>query len=223
MKNTLIIIAFTCLNLSYAQTQIGQDIDGEAPGDRFGHSTSLSSDGSIVAIGGYGNSDNGAWSGHVRVYQNQNGNWVQLGQDIDGGFDEEFGYSVSLNANGNILAIGALSGYVKVYQNQNDNWVQIGNTLTGESLDNFGNSVSLNRNGNILAVGAPADSNSNGINAGRARVYENLNGNWIQIGSNIDGGEGDNDRFGHSVSLSDNGSILAVGAIQNFEPGFVKI
>ncbi|WP_296386932.1 T9SS type B sorting domain-containing protein, partial [Winogradskyella sp.] len=223
MKITLIIIAFTCLNYCYAQTQIGQDIDGEAPENSFGYSVSLSSNGSIVAIGGYRNRDNGGWSGHVRVYQNQNDNWVQLGQDIDGGFDDQFGYSVSINANGDILAIGALSGYAEVYQNQNDNWVQIGSTLFGGNSDNFGNSVSLNSNGNILAVGAPSDTNSNGTNAGRVRVYENLNGNWIQIGSNIDGGEGDGDRFGHSVRLSDNGSILAVGAIQNFEPGFVKI
>ncbi|HEA28855.1 MAG TPA: T9SS type B sorting domain-containing protein [Leeuwenhoekiella sp.] len=224
MKITFIILVFISLNVCYAQTQIGQDIDGEAPENSFGNSVSLSSNGSIVAIGGYRNAENGRWSGHVQVYQNVNDNWVQIGQDINGdGPDQQFGYSVSLSANGDILAIGALTGSAKVYQNQNDDWVQIGSTLFGGSSDNFGNSVSLNSDGNILAIGAPADTNKNGINAGSARVYENLNGNWIQIGSTIDGGEGNNDRFGHSVRLSGDGSILAVGAIQNFAPGFVKI
>ena len=50
-------------------TRLGSDIDGEAAGDQLGQSVSLSSDGSIVAIGAYMNDDIGADSGHVRVYE----------------------------------------------------------------------------------------------------------------------------------------------------------
>jgi hypothetical protein len=57
------------------QTQIGSDIDGEAQYDNSGGSVSLSSDGTIVAIGAYGNDGNGNNSGHVRVYQNVSGTW----------------------------------------------------------------------------------------------------------------------------------------------------
>lgn len=50
--------------------QRGQDIDGEVSGDNSGHSVSLSSDGTIVAIGAiYNDGVNGSDSGHVRVYQ----------------------------------------------------------------------------------------------------------------------------------------------------------
>ena len=49
--------------------QLGSDIDGEAPGDQSGHSVSLNSDGTIVAIGATLNDGNGANSGHVRVYE----------------------------------------------------------------------------------------------------------------------------------------------------------
>jgi len=49
-------------------TQLGQDIDGEAAGDRSGHSVSLSADGATVAIGATFNGGNGASSGHVRIY-----------------------------------------------------------------------------------------------------------------------------------------------------------
>ena len=48
--------------------QQGADIDGEAAGDQSGFSVSISSDGSIVAIGAYLNDGNGQNSGHVRVY-----------------------------------------------------------------------------------------------------------------------------------------------------------
>jgi len=223
----LLLMVFSYVN---SQNQIGQDIDGETSNDSFGQSVSLSSDASVLAVGGYKNSDNGSWSGHVRVFQNVGGNWVQVGQDIDGdAADDQLGYSVSLNSNGNILAVGAFGGgfsslsYVKVYQNQSGNWLQIGNTVFAEDLgDNFGNSVALNRSGTILAVGAPGNNNSNGTDSGHVRVYENQNGNWAQIGSDING-DGVSDRFGHSVRLNGNGSVLAAGAIQNFEPGYVKV
>ncbi len=65
-------------------TQVGGDIDGEAAVDRSGLSVSLSSDGSTVAIGAYGNDGTGSDSGHVRVYQLDGATWTQLGGDIDG-------------------------------------------------------------------------------------------------------------------------------------------
>ena len=51
-------------------TQVGSDIDGEAAGDYSGYSVSMSSDGTRVAIGAYGNTGNGIAAGHVRVYRN---------------------------------------------------------------------------------------------------------------------------------------------------------
>jgi hypothetical protein len=49
-----------------------------------GWSVSLNSDGTIVAIGAAFNDGNGSNSGHVRVYQYNGSQWVQLGLDIDG-------------------------------------------------------------------------------------------------------------------------------------------
>ena len=67
-------------------SQLGSNILGESAEDRSGYSISLSSDGSIVAIGVIQNSGSVSDSkrGHVRVYKNTNGTWNQLGQDIDG-------------------------------------------------------------------------------------------------------------------------------------------
>ena len=57
-------------NISGTWTQVSADIDGEAANDFSGWSVSLSSDGSIIAIGAIFNDGNGADSGHVRVYRN---------------------------------------------------------------------------------------------------------------------------------------------------------
>jgi hypothetical protein len=225
MKKITFILLFISFSI-YSQSQweqIGSDIDGEAADDRSGESIDLSADGSILAIGARGNEGNGELAGHVRVFENVNDNWVQVGDDIDGESpNDASGASLSLSANGSVIAIGApgndgggmASGHVRVFNNQNGNWVQIGDDIKGKNaFDAFGRSTSLSSDGRILAIGATGND-SNGSNSGQVRVFENQNGNWIQIGSDING-EAAEDRFGGEVSLSSNGSILAVGAAFN--------
>ena len=212
-------------DISGTWTQVGDDIDGEATGDKSGQSVSLSNDGDALAIGAYRNDDNGYNSGHVRIYRNIDGSWSQIASDIDGeAVDDESGYSVSLSGNGNIVAIGApynnnangsYSGHVRVYRNNSDiSWTQIGDDINGEADDDeSGYSVSLSNDGSILAIGA-VGNDANGSNSGHVRVYKNIDGSWSQIASDIDG-EAINDESGYSVSLSGNGSVLAIGAYRN--------
>ena len=68
-----------------------------------------------------------------------------------------------------------------------------------------------------MAIGA-IDNDGNGNSAGQVRIYENIAGLWTQIGNDIDS-EAAGDRFGYSVSLSSDGSIVAIGAILNAESG----
>ena len=71
-------------NVNNTWTKLGSDIDGEAAGDNSGKSVSLSSDGSVIAIGAKYNDGNGSASCHVRIYKNVNNTWTQVGGDIDG-------------------------------------------------------------------------------------------------------------------------------------------
>ena len=88
-------------------SQLGSDIDGESAFDSSGAFVSLSSDGTIVAIGAPINSDSATNSGHVRVYSYNGTSWSQLGSDIDGKSENSFsGVSVSLSSNGRILQFG---------------------------------------------------------------------------------------------------------------------
>ena len=48
-------------------------------------------------------------SGYVRIYKNVNNTWTQVGSDIDGeAAGDNSGRSVSLSADGNVVAIGSL-------------------------------------------------------------------------------------------------------------------
>jgi uncharacterized repeat protein (TIGR02543 family)/LPXTG-motif cell wall-anchored protein len=208
---------------SGAWSQLGSDIDGEAVDDQFGRSVSLSSDGTILAIGARYNDGNGDNAGRVQVYQYSSGAWSQLGADIDGeAVHDEFGRSVSLSSDGTILAIGApgndaggyRAGHVRVYQYSSGAWSQLGDDIDGEAADDrSGGSVSLSSDGTILAIGAPFNDES-GSDAGHVRVYQYSSGTWSQLGDDIDG-EAADDRSGYSVSLSSDGTKLAVGAHQN--------
>ncbi|MEO1257889.1 MAG: T9SS type A sorting domain-containing protein [Bacteroidota bacterium] len=222
-KVTLQLLLLFQINLLIAQTQIGTDIDGEAAGDFSGWPVSLSANGSRIAIGAINNDGNGDNSGHVRIYEFNNGSWVQIGSDIDGeAIYDNFGRSISLSYDGSIIAIGGDrndgngndSGHVRVYEFSNGSWTQIGDDINGEAAEDLcGRSVSLSSNGAILAIGSH-HNDGNGNESGHVRVYEFSNGTWTQIGGDIDG-EVNSDRSGRSVSLSSDGSRIAIGAPQN--------
>jgi len=130
MKKLLLLLCVPMIGFGQNWNQLGQDIDGEAFDDHSGYALSISSDGSIVAIRAYANDDAGTDAGHVRIYENTNGVWSQLGNDIDGeSADDNSGESVSMNGDGTIVAIGATGddggnnpgmfqqiGHVRVYQ-----------------------------------------------------------------------------------------------------------
>ena len=197
----------------------GSPIDGESPGDISGRRVSLSSDGTVVAIGAPYNDDSGNNAGHVRVYEWDGIDWVQRGMDIDGeSADDQSGRGLSLSGNGLIVAVGGdyndgngnNAGHVRIYEWNGVNWVQRGMDIDGESADDqSGFSVSLNENGNILGIGA-GNNDGNGNNAGHVRIYEWDGIAWVQRGMDIDGEFAD-DRCG-SVSLNSKGDVVMIGA-----------
>lgn len=226
MKNIFYTIFQLLPVLFFAQTQIGQSIFGENSLDFFGESVAISSNGSIIAASTSRNDDNGDNSGHVKVYENINGTWTQIGDNINGiGVNDEFGRSISLSSNGNIIAVGALAsdglGKVKIYENVGGIWTQIGQDINGQPTDNFlGWDLSLSSDGNILAVSNSGNiDNGNGmIDPRSVRVYENVGGIWTQIGQDITE-EQQEEILGWSIDISSDGNILVTGAISNDDNG----
>ena len=156
-----------------------------------------------------------------------NSYWSQMGVEIDGETTYYYlGYSVTLNSDGTIMAAGGYgadisatdSGVVRVYQYSNSAWTQLGGDITGETAGDWsGTSVALNDDGTIVAIGAykndGTSTNTSDIR-GHVRVYQYSNSTWTQLGSDIDG-EAAGDQSGYSVSLSSDGTTIAIGAIYN--------
>jgi hypothetical protein len=205
--------------ISGVWVQQGQHIEGEAGGDQSGWSVSLSNDGQTVAIGARDNDANGSGSGQVRVFKYISNAWVQQGADIDGlAAGDIVGTANSLSGDGLTVAVPSYthnnSGHVRIFKYISNVWVQQGAEIVGEAaVDDFGWSVSLSDDGLTLAIGAKGND-GNGSNAGHVRVFNYTSGNWVQQGADIDG-EASVDRSGYSVSLSADGSTVAIGATQN--------
>ncbi|MFL1011487.1 T9SS type A sorting domain-containing protein [Flavisericum labens] len=192
----------------------------------LGESVDISSEGNFLAVGAYNYSSG---RGYVKVYENQGGTWTKIGGDLYGdNAGDQFGYQVDISSDGSIVAVAArghnaATGQVKVFQFQSTDWAQLGNDLVGENNDDRFNRISLSGSGTVIAVGAPNHNGTSGSDSGHVRVFEYQEGNWVQIGSEIEG-EAPNDGLGTSISLSSNGSVLAVGSIShNSRTGYTKV
>jgi len=164
--------------------------------DFFGHAVSISADGNTLAIGARGEDsastgingdqgDNTAFdAGAVYNFGRTNGVWLQ----------EDY----------------IKASLVPVFED------------SGIQRIGFGTEVSISGDGNTLAVSAPGENSSakgiNGIEAdstamfsGAVYVFKRIDGIWQQSAyvkaSNTNSGDG----FGDSLSLSTDGSAMAIG------------
>ncbi|WP_084419536.1 FG-GAP repeat protein [Photobacterium sp. J15] len=160
--------------------------------DAFGISTSLSFDGNTLAVGANGDDSSADGINNTsRFYTDQR------------------------------------SGAVYVFIRTDDQWNQQAYIKSSFSNygDEFGTSVSLNADGNTLAVGAPSqDSATKGINpvewpfdaddSGAVYVFTRTLGEWSQQAFIKASNTNSFDEFGSSISLSQDGNTLAVGAFK---------
>jgi hypothetical protein len=190
-------------------------------GNEAGHSVSLSSDGTIVAIGAPKQDDivYGVDCGKTYVYEWKPSlsNWVKRGTDITGLATSELtGWVVTLSSDGNTIATGGkFLGQARVYDWNTtlSDWEQRGSnidTVMGQDFRNQLTSISLSSNGNTIAVGKGLHNND----TGKVTVYDwnTTSSNWEQRGSiNRVSPDG---KHGYTVCLSPDGNSIATGAIQ---------
>jgi hypothetical protein len=188
----------------------------------FGVSVAMSADGNTLAVAA-------GYEERVHVFTRADGQWSQQAALVTSG--GPYGDTVALSSNGDILAVGAeyepgaaaggeSAGAVYVFTRTGMQWSQSAH-FTGskvEAHDSFGRSLALSGDGRTLAVGVPFDDN------GSAYVFTLADdGQWLeqkyleapvaQLGG----------YFGHRVSLSSDGTTLAVSAPRESDVGVVYL
>ncbi len=141
--------------------------------------------------------------------------WEQSGERIIGSEPfQNLGFSIQLNAAGNIKIIGSpgtngRTGSASVYRLEDDNWIQLGNTINGDDIgDETGFAVDISADGQIIVVGSPGFDDD----SGKAEVfeYDEAGDQWDAI-LEVDGTFLDA-QLGYSVALNSEGNYLTVGA-----------
>ena len=205
----------------------------------FGSSVALSADGSRLAIGAARSEINREDSGSVYLFTNDGTGWVyetvidETVNEIALGGYTYFGSSVAFSDDGTVLAVGAIryagassgSGGVYLFSYDGSSWnhetIISGDTqgFGGVGASFFGYSVALSADGSFLVVGSVKDRTSDFVFTGAVHMFAEQDGAWGYVESfdNDTPGLalGDNDYFGSGVSVSDNGSLLAVGAFSD--------
>ena len=190
----------------------------------FGYVVSMSRDGKTVAVGNPRSQTSAPYEGKAQVFQEIDGEWSQKGDDILGleaeaQFGDQFGFSVSLSPDGNILAIGGIQygsevGFVKVVQYVDGNWTPLGQIIKNETGGTQGGwVVALAQNGYRVALSARSNDSNSLTNNGELKVYDYIDGDWEQVGSDIEGllNEG---QFGQSMDMAINGNYIAASSYQ---------
>ena len=212
----------------YSEFRLGRD------SDYVGARVSLSKDGMTLAMGSplSIHTSDGERTGHVKVFKQDNGTWVEDGT-IHGSADlDMFGSSVAMSEMGTIIAVGAdrfeedskagrllaedgssseRKGFVEVYQERSGgNWSMVGQRLYGDDCvgdekyhDYFGRDVSLSNKGDVLAVGG----------RGIVCVFEwrEANETWDLLGNPLGADLLLSEReFGSSVELAGGARIVGI-------------
>ena len=198
----------------------------------FGGRLSVNFDGTVLAVNaGFDNSNR--ITGVVYVFESIDNIWQQqaLIQASNAEISDGFGSSLSLSANGQILAVGARgessastgidgdmlnnsaedSGAVYVFTRNDDTWQEQAYLKASNSNTDFefGSGVSLNSLGNLLAVSALGENEIPG-NLGAIYIFERDDQLWQQQA--LIRAEGLTGNFNSRVSMDAEGNTLVVGA-----------
>ena len=172
--------------------------------------------------------------GLVRVYKRNtsfvNG-WEQVGLDIFGvDYQGKFGHAVDINKDATRVIVSApqantnsgtilKAGSLKIYDLQDNFWIQQTQIIEGlGAFELLGTSISMSTDGNIIAIGSPGYANTTvsgnsvtSVNVGKTTVYSYTDNAWERMGNVIEDGTIEK-RNGFSISLSNDGTTIAVGS-----------
>lgn len=203
--------------------QKGKDIDGFWISADFGSKTILSADGNVLAIEGHFNPD-GYGYGHTAVYAWDGMAWKQRGDLFMGTGGGQGGQTISLSANGKVLAfpLSKQKEYAaQVYAWNGTTWEQKGKPFPVEEGDEDFVTLSLSADGNTFAMAVPTPWNQD-TKRKQIKIFTWNGYDWGRKGGDLDYV---NDHIGFGLQLSDDGNTFAVlgGTHQSFGSDHIKV
>jgi len=230
LKGFMVVVTVTFLSLgasaswaALTPTEVAKLIASDgAGGDFFGYSVALSGD--TAVIGAWLGDSNVANSGAAYVFTRSGAIWSQQAKLIasDAMVGDAFGYSVAIS--GDTIVIGARSGdgnvsdsgSAYVFTRSGSTWSQQTKLIASDGSfgDFFGWSIAIHDE--TVVVGSWRDDD-NGTDSGSVYVFTRSGSTWSQQAKLSDSTGAGNDRFGWSVSVSDD--TVLVGSYYDDDNG----
>lgn len=200
----------------------------------FGYSVNIAKNGSVIAVGAPNTS---SASGEVKIYVPVGVSWTQQSSLTGSGLAEFYGASAVFSRNGSTLAVSApyypytvgpstyKVGRIEVYSRDistgaltlQGQFYPSFTSITPIEFNNYGwggegnKRLAISGDGNTLAISAPGIAAPSGGSVGIVQIFTRSGGVWSfqqQINSAVAG----NSQFGTSISLTEDGNGLLVGA-----------
>lgn len=177
--------------------QLGQTLEGH----HLDCGISLSADGKRLAY-----TDGNA----LTVFEFSNGSWDPLGASI------QSVSKASISANGTVVAgiSGVLPNILRVYKFEDDEWQKMGQDISSGNPYDISGDIELSADGKIVVCGYPLNETPFLGGFGLVKVFSWNGATWKQMGQDIHGDDIAS-RFGRSVSISNAGDIITIGAPGN--------
>jgi hypothetical protein len=172
----------------------------------FGNGAVISSDGLQAACSS---------STAVTLLNAANGQQITRLEAASNGFLFGFGRGMSMDFAGNIIAVdnynfSSSSGQVKLFNPKTGVLIDTLSNPRSGVQDNFGIRTSLSDDGTRIAIGSPYYYNAGGtVQVGACHVFSLPSKTLL---TTINNSDGDYTSFGSAISLSGDGTTLAVGA-----------
>ncbi|GAB5496765.1 MAG: hypothetical protein Phyf2KO_18450 [Phycisphaerales bacterium] len=191
--------------------------DGAA-NDEFGHSIAV--EGGVIAVGAWVHDGIDQNTGSAYLYDGASGNLLHKLTPSDGTTGDQFGASVAIDNENDVVAVGAIRG-MGIGDNTGSAYlydVATGNELrklfapSGADGDRFGQCIAIAEG--IVAVGAPGDD-AHGSNSGAVYIFDASTGVLLHTLRASDANQAD--QFGSSIAIQD--GIVAVGATYDDDNG----
>ncbi len=202
--------------------------------DGFGWNVAISGDGRTVVAGApFVDIDGAEDRGAVYSFRMDKGEWAETAKLLadDSAAYDEFGWSVALARGDRYVAIGATghtvgdadrsgAAYVFTLDAARGAWRQRATLSAPEPLPraSFGSAVAISADGRVTAVTDASHSNDEGVaDGGSLTIFDSDDGwrttttraNYIEENRNDDGAV---DAYGVGITITDDGSIVAVAA-----------
>ncbi|WP_119328683.1 DUF4347 domain-containing protein, partial [Cysteiniphilum halobium] len=191
--------------------------------DYFSTGLAISEDGNIIVVGSPGHdhsiSDTNTGAVYIYGYDDNDSEWKQLQKIIadDKVAEDRFGFDVDISDDESMIAVtatgvGVETGAVYFYEKNGSTWDKIVKIDNPSAIDHshFGSSVSLSSDGTRAVVSSMYEDTP--TDSGRAYVFNYNGSSWSQMAQLEASDKEASDVFGVSVSISGDGTKIAVGS-----------